>query len=307
MKDSSCAYTVIQPEDEENAIETKHAVSRAVLVQPKKRSSNCCFKFCLAFVAVIFALALLASTVMYMYIAGVVRYYTVVLDKPYFMFPDTSNVPESEVVAFKDKAAAFFDDLSEGEKIVPDDLVVTEPVFNRVLDTTSLPKESAYAKFLENKIHIELSMPMDRLPGGKGRYFVAKQTWKWISEDKYVAIDTHILSDTEGRCKQMFNNLSDDHQIVGSDCMVNLDYGFKEQEFKEGVDECENLDDESCAAVQNVVDRIDSVLLEKAKVVLHAKRNAENKVENRMLKAIDDLTLKSYGWKLHVARRLLGF
>jgi len=80
-----------------------------------------------------------------------------------------ASLPAAQLDIVKDNAKLFWDEIRAG--VTPDqDLVITEAHLNGLIASSDYL--CGHVTLSEDQWYVELALPADKLPGGKGRYFV---------------------------------------------------------------------------------------------------------------------------------------
>ena len=167
--------------------------------EPKPEPSNgggsgySCFLYgCLiAFLAMV-VLAVVGGVVSYRFVTGTLEQYTA--DAPADLPKVT--VSKEELAAIEDRVEVFQETIKEGG--TPTDLVLTADEINALISKDEALNGRVYVTIQEGQVSGELSIPMDFMPLGKGRYFNASATFD-VSLDDGVLIVTLAGAEVKGK------------------------------------------------------------------------------------------------------------
>jgi len=338
----SCSYTKIRPNDDvdSSVVYTGKAVG---LVYPStapaaakkkkvKRSRSCC-KTCLWVTLVLFGLVvgltICAGVKVYMLMAGVVQQYTVV--GPMADMPDAVLVPEEDLTVLKDQAVLFLDTIQAGGSAPPpNDVTVTETNLNGLASASDFLRGKAYAWLQRNEVTVDLSLPTDGLPGGKGRYLVAKNGLTWDPESSELRTYTTVRLEDDGEAVIYDATFHLGRTTNGDDRwnlnLVNLQYPPMDWTApRDFIDEdsnlldllydadCSSLDDndggdymEACEHSRNALHGLTNIFLNEEEIVFQAGSN-DNQAQHRVLVEAVKVLSNKPDWKIQLARYLVGF
>jgi hypothetical protein len=82
------------------------------------------------------------------------------------------SLPDAELELIKDRAKLFYDLLKAGRANEADDFFLTQDESNAFIAHSDYFRGNAYMHVANNVVSVELSLPAEGFPGGKGRYFV---------------------------------------------------------------------------------------------------------------------------------------
>lgn len=128
----------------------------------------CCCYIVLGLVGVSILLMTIAVTWMYVWTRIQVQRYTV----PEGRELPATFIPVAEIQLVKDRATMFVDSIEAG--VIPDnDFRITVDEMNGFIAQSNYLRSHAYVTVdSKDTIQMDMSLPMDFLPGGKGRFFV---------------------------------------------------------------------------------------------------------------------------------------
>lgn len=124
----------------------------------------------------------------YWWIKGQVTRYTA--DAPANL--PTVDLPEEELAEIRGRVDDFREKIEAGE--TPEDLVLTADEINALITKNDDMKGKVYVSIKDGEVSGDVSIPVDSLPGGKGRFFNASATFD-VSLENGVLIVT--LADAE--------------------------------------------------------------------------------------------------------------
>lgn len=319
----SCDYVNIPMEDSES-VHIGKPVSDVDISVPtadkkkKKEKSRCtCFNVCLCMTIFSFGFVFLSMSVAYMCVVGFVQEYTVEY-RPNLKL-ETVHVPEWENERVIERAKTFVDGL-ELEGVAPsENFMVTEKELNGLITHSDVLSGHNFVHLEENKVSLDISIPTDSLPGGKGRQFVAHQSIQW-RKDSTLSLVTSIYS--EKTADYAFSKESasydPDHAFssefffrLGRSNEQRLVLDFEggrmspyspEMEKKQDVlAELNESDDADTKDFLNALNGINKISLDKGQVIFHIKDG-----ERRSLTSMDASSYL-YGGMSSIARHLVGF
>jgi len=140
-------------------------------------------------------------------------------DTEHYKFPivDTSRTTERDCVLMNDRAKSFADAILAGKEPFPMDLEIPVDDANACLYRRSdYLRDNAYLEIGdENTISLGFSLPVDKLPGGKGRYFSGVATIGSLGfEDVDVDFKTALFFDLSTRKHQQTDGEIDSDPLV---------------------------------------------------------------------------------------------
>jgi hypothetical protein len=145
-------------------------------VSPCRRAVCCMASCCCILFSIFVVLLILCSVNLFFFTKNVVEHMTVT-DSQTFPIVDMSD---AEVDLLTSRVKVFVDELRI-QKVPERDLVVTQDEINGLLGQSDYLRGNMYVTFTEGKVLEEYSLPVDMLPGGKGRFFLGHD---------YTAIDS---------------------------------------------------------------------------------------------------------------------
>jgi len=220
MKDSNCKYTKVSNDDIESKYtaigvdarvdnsylledeKVRHEVK--VLAPTKNKKENCCkkkhcclkrcLKICLCVILSFIGLALGVGIFTYMKIAAVVDRWTT--NHPYEGNIPITDVPPATVDVLFDEGKLFVDRILADQE--PDDFVLTATDINGLAGSSDYLRGNMYVDMHPNEVTAIESLPMEFLPGGRGRFLVGKTTMVWDAEEsilhaKMVSLDNDMM------------------------------------------------------------------------------------------------------------------
>lgn len=295
--------------------------SQATKKETKRRSclGKCC---CILLVLLGVLVAILTALGIYFYIqiSFAVKTWTTT-SSPIDSLPIVI-VPEKEISLFKLEGKAFVDSLSDDTPhSAPSPFVVKQRIVNGLANDSEFLKGHLNTIMKTNEVTIDISLPMDKFPGGKGRYLVGKETFVWNPNNS--EIHTKLVLNTSVADQVFYDakfSLTKDEENGRWDLELLSGYFAPMDIFSDGrqnllkdIYECDSngyLDDSSddeydmCVILRNVLNGI-GVDLKEEEVVFTV---TENGVRNyRRLLERADWTGSNMPWKVKFYRRLAGF
>lgn len=314
----SSIYTAVKAIDDIESVDVHNRSPSADQVTTKPqlvRHSGLrkCLRVTLVVIGVLLAVLIALCIFSYVWLSGQVYRWTT----PISHGLPSSRVSDADLVIFKDQARSFNDLLQTGV-IFPDDLIVTEQNLNGLAYASDFLKGNMNTHLKTNQATIEISLPMDNFPGGKGRYLVGKETFVWVPETS--EIHTKLVLETSIKEETFFDatfHLSRDYNKWN--LMLVSAYFAPKEWFapKDFLDEHDNLlygvyncdgNDEDCQQVRNVLNRLHKVILKEKQVIFRAGPEEDTAPHhNRVLAATTKTASYEPGWKVNLARHLVGF
>jgi hypothetical protein len=157
-------------------------------VQPEKKSRGCLFGCLIAF-GLMFGLAICAGVGGYWFLTGKVQQYTA--EAP-LELPTVQYEPE-ELAALKTKLESFEKAVDEGDQSARE-IEISADDINALIANEETLKGKAFVKIEEGKLIGDVSFPVDKIPGGKGRYFNGSATLNASMESGVLVV---TLADAE--------------------------------------------------------------------------------------------------------------
>lgn len=294
----------------------------------------CCCYIVLGLVAVSLVMMTVAVTMLYFWTRAQVQRFTVPEGRSLPVTP----IPESELEIVKDRAALFFDTVGAG-KVPDEDFRITVDEMNGFFAHSDYLRGNAYVTAPEgNSLVMDMSLPMDFLPGGKGRFFVATgsvdistpdadeeeaqvtmqldtPTHDWNGPLFFASMLMHWDDSLNPRySRELVVNLKSG-SFTGQN--VSQDFIDQKQNLVQAMyDECDNDDggyeddNDDCHHCEMAVtlDRIDSVSIDLLSVTIHARRDSTKNNNNNMVipTILATTTSGVKTWTDHAARKLMG-
>jgi len=233
-------------------------------------------------------------------------------------------VPRAELEVFKDEAKLFWDQMRAG--IEPtQDFVVTQEHMNGLIAHSDFLRGHAFVHVSEGQWKVDLALPVDKLPGGKGRYFVGEGK-VMTTEDNQVVTEITPKHSIEGLDFETILSMtmsvfySTDRSTLRNTPMLNLEYGqfmnwLVPQDWidrRGNLISCNNIDKHDddfdrrdCQELMAPLGRLESITVQDGKIVFTPYRNGGNNGPERRLEESVGLKLPSIqGFTF--ARRVLG-
>lgn len=235
------------------------------------------------------------------------------------------ELPEEELDVVRDRAKLFYDSIRAG--MTPaEDLVVTQDVMNAFIAHSDFLRGNAQVEFTANKMTVDMSLPVEGFPGGKGRYFVASGSLTMEAntngdehqDGKVITTDLETPYPVDGMdfAKLWYTKLlayvaSDGTKTLNIqeghfyNWVVPYDYIAKKENLLDHVcDDKDDMDEQDCQDLMTVLDGIEDISIEDQKITFHARA-----ASGRRLGAVNPASaVKSSGGKSYTgyARRALA-
>mmetsp|Transcript_12191 Transcript_12191/g.26883 ORF Transcript_12191/g.26883 Transcript_12191/m.26883 type:complete len:416 (+) Transcript_12191:1-1248(+) len=156
---------------------------------------------CLCKTLLVLLLVLLVTTVVvafgsYIWVRHQVKRFTVDGKEKNLPEPPlpVAPIPDAKLEVIKDEAKLFWDQLRAG--VVPtEDLVISEEDINGLIASSHYMRGHAIVHISEGKWTADLALPMDKLPGGKGRFFVGTTNVETQTDHDNTKEMTHIVKE----------------------------------------------------------------------------------------------------------------
>merc|ERR1712179_608522 len=139
-----------------------------------------------------------------------------------------SPIPDVELEVIKDEVKLFWDQLRAGT-VPPQDLIITDEGINGLIASSDYLRGHAYVKISDGQWYADLVLPADKLPGGKGRFFMGSAN---LSVDSTENESTHVATELTPKHPVRgldFPTIVDGHFVVHSGAdgkpVLELDYG----------------------------------------------------------------------------------
>jgi hypothetical protein len=283
------------------------------------KKGKSCLAWCLIIVGVMIALFVVLATIMstmaFIWMRHEVIRFTVTerLNLPIHALPD------SELYLVKDRTMLFLDTLKAGQ-VPADDLTLSVDEFNGFIAHSDFLRGNAYATISENKVSVDLSLPVKFLPGGRDRYLVAN----WFMGVSQPLEDKALITtklETLSPVKDLDGPILFGEFLAywhDSELVVNVKSGqfLKWIAPKKLIDEKRNLlediyDDDDCPHAKRIIEGIHGVSINRnGDIVIQAKRSADvslfTEEDATVDVAVDTKEQKSTTTSMHRgARRLL--
>jgi len=160
---------------EKGEYEPVAVIEGAEVVKPVKVKRSFFWRTCLCYsLAILLGLVLLTFTGTYLWTRHQVRRFTISGADGVPTFA-SHPLPREDLVVVMDQAKLFYDTLRAG-RTPENDLVLTQESWNGFIADSDYLNTHAAVEIKENHFQVDLALPVDQLPGGKGRYFVATGT-----------------------------------------------------------------------------------------------------------------------------------
>ena len=222
------------------------------------------------------------------------------------------ELPDAELEIVKDRVKLFYDSILAG--VTPEeDLVITEDELNGFVAHSDYLRGNAQVLLTEKKFGIDMSLPAQGLPGGKGRYFVATGSMTFSEtddEESRITAELETLYPIEGLddAKLFFADLL---AYVASDGTntLNIQSGHfykwvipeeyiakKENLLDHLCDDDDDKDDEDCRQMTAFLNGIGGVSITNEKIAISARSSSNRQLGTKETPLASDNTRgKSFG------------
>ena len=192
MNDSCCKYSKIYNGD----IESKYVpvgVDDSVLLEVEEKQSQTkpkgvmkgrCLKFCLYTMIVLFGLTVAVGTITYAKVSTLVKRWTT--EYPYAEEIPITNIPDEQLHLLLDEGKLYVDLILANQE--RSDFVVRESDINGFISKSDYLRGNMYVSINPNEVTALQSLPMNYLPGGRGRFLVGKTTLSFDVEESIFRI-----------------------------------------------------------------------------------------------------------------------
>jgi len=289
--------------DEHNRSPSKDEITKKA---PARRSClrNCC---CITLIIIGVLLSLLTGVVVasYVWFSHQVRTWTTT-NTPVDDMP-TVIVAADKLETFKHEVEGFENYLEMGvtdASLKPKPLVVSERHLNGLASDSDFLQGHSYTHLLTNEVTIDICLPMDKFPGGKGRYLVGKGSLVWDPDKS--EIHTKLVLETSSP-EQLFSDATfhlekDDSGMLNlttlSAYFAPIDWTAPTSFLEEERNLLESLSEDE----KTWLSRIRRVALKEGKIIVRPSLPDQR----RLLGEAADMPSKKVGWKTLLARHLVG-
>merc|ERR1712179_783860 len=216
-----------------------------------------------------------------------------------------SPIPDVELEVIKDEVKLFWDQLRAGT-VPPQDLIITDEGINGLIASSDYLRGHAYVKISDDEWYADLVLPADKLPGGKGRFFIGNANTMTQEDHSVESGNTHLVTtltpknhvkdpDFPTILKGKFVVYRDDTEEGKP--VLELDYGqFLNWlapddwiERRENLLKCESYDhhhhhhhhdaDKDCLEFMDTIARLESITIQDSKFIFKPIRNNNNEEE----------------------------
>jgi len=320
----SCNYVNIPVDDPESVHIAKPVskldISLSFPTPEKKEESRCtCCNVCMFVALFLFGFFGLTMSVAYMCAVGYVQKYTVEY-RPNLKL-ETVPIPEWEVERLNERVELFVDILKSSDGVVSpqEHFAIEEREVNGLVAHSDALSGHVFAHLEENKVSLDISMPTDLLPGGKGRRFVANQSVQW-KEDSTFSLVTAVYSEKTAAnafSKESASSYNPGHAFSGeflfrwsrtNDQRLVLDFeggrvsshSFVMEKKEDLLTELYKSDHADTQEFLHALNGIDKISLNDGQIIIYTKDG-----ERRSLTAMDASSYLFAGIS-NIARRLVG-
>lgn len=247
-----------------------------VPIRKSRGGCSCCKIFCYIILAIVLFFILITT------ILGVWGYRTVRHEVIRFSITEPKNlpvatpIPERECVLLQDEAKVFFDKILAGHEPENDLSIAADKINGCFIAHSDYLNGNAWVSIEEDRLTVDMSLPAEIFPGGKGRYFVATETAEIHGSELEYEVDTpKPIDGVDGAL--VAAGFTASHHDDAHRWVVNILHGkFLNWEIPQDViDERKDIfeemyDDEDTATVLEAIERIS--LDTDGKITIHARR-----------------------------------
>jgi len=307
----------VEIDDIESLDNHNRSPSAGQVTKLRSKRRSCLRKcLCITFVVIGLLLAILIAMCVasYVWVSSQVHRWTIPISPTHGL--PLVRVTDTELTIFKDQAKSFVDLLQAGV-VVPEDLIVTERNLNGLAWASDFVS-NAIAHLKTNQVTIDMSLPMDKFPGGKGRYFVGKGTFVWVPETS--EIHTKLVLETSIQEEVFYNatfHLSSEgdmwNLMLLSAYFAPMDWSAPKDfldEHRNLLDDVYSCDDDrkECQQARNILNGIHKVILQEKQIVFRAALEEDTSPQrHRFLAGAAKTASYEPGLRVQLARYLVGF
>ena len=213
-------------------------------------------------------------------------------------------IPQAELEVIKDEAKLFWDQL-RADMEPTNDLIITEEQLNGLIASSDYLRGHAFVTLADNQWHMDLVLPANKLPGGRGRYFMG---------------DTHVHTEPNEEGTRVTTQITPKYHIRGLDYstilngqfwayftpdsftglplpVVNMEFGqflnwVAPQDWidrKENLLDCnrvdkhdDDFDRRDCQELMSVLGRLESISLQDGQIVLTPRRSEDGRARRQL-------------------------
>lgn len=278
---------------------------------------RCLCKTLVVLVCLFLVTFIVVSTATYIWMRHQVKRVTIPGEKGMPQPPlPVAPIPDAELEVIKDQAKLFWDEL-RADLEPSQDLTITQDQMNGLIASCDYLRGHAFVEITEGEWRTDLVLPADKLPGGRGRYFMGNTHAKISSDDNDGAhIETEITPKYQIRGLDYATLLSGkylayfatDPATSKTVPIMNVEYGqflnwVAPQDWidrHENILDCNNVDKDDddfdrkdCRELMAVLGRLESISFHDEKIVFKARRSGgqqltDGGVRTRKLAELED-------------------
>jgi hypothetical protein len=261
------------------------------------------------------------------------------------------EVPQSELTAFMNDAESFFEGIKHDRTDVKD-MIISDRTLNGFVSVADEHNNhyhdhhhhhhhhhhslygTLYTEIKKNHVSLDISLPTDGVPGGKGRFLVGTKTLTWDPESsilhvkmekgpRTVGLDDMLILEEE---KPLIFDFKFYLTKTSNEKMYNLEmihgqfleWNVPQDFIDEHINLLEDLyyskpRDKDCKYMRKFLFGLENIAIKDNQVVLHPRNKPEKKYHHwhghHDRNLVEEFTPSNRsGWKFHYGRRLvLGF
>lgn len=270
-QDSELRTPLVEPDVEADDLK-KPLVAAVQAPRPVKSGVPCWCKCVMITMGVLFLLGAVITVMVYSAVSDAVQHLTVTT--PHEKYP-VVEMTEQELEVVKVRVELFFDELLAGSAKEP--LTITQDEINGFIGHSDYLRGNMLVTVKDGAIYEEYSLPMDMMPGGKDRFFVANDYLKINGDVIESQIETAATHEDWfdgpllfGQIQYLVNgkDMLELYLTKGSFFGQEVPQDFIEKHVNLMEDFYNNPDNEDA---KTVLEGIDHVAIEDGKIVFHPK------------------------------------
>ena len=252
-------------------------------------TGSCVCKCILITMVLFMVLGIIATAYAYHVMKDFVVHLTV--DTPLDPFP-TVDMSDEELELVKDRLKLFIDEIRiPGHDHSPrEDLIITQDEINGFISHSDYLRGNMYVELQKDTIKEKYSLPVEMLPGGKGRYFVGSDYLKLEPNQDVVEIEMETQAKHEdwfdgpllfGKLHYLMTkpedlNMMELYLLEGSTFFgqeASQEFIDSKYNLLESLYEDDNDNDPDDVTVRALIDGIERVRIEPGKIVIQPRRS----------------------------------
>ena len=250
-------------------------------------TGGCVCKCILITMVLFLLLGVIATAYAYHAMKDFVVHLTV--DTPLDPFP-TVDMSEEELELVKDRLKLFVDEIRVPGHSPREDLTITQDEINGFISHSDYLRGNMYVTLEQDTIKEKYSLPVEMLPGGKGRYFVGSDYVR-LEPDQVVEVEMETQATHEdwfdgpllfGKLHYLMTKSPEDMNVMELYLLEGTFFG--QEASQEFIDSKYNLleslyedddDDPDDVTVRALIDGIERVRIEPGKIVIQPRRGVD--------------------------------